>query len=138
MSLKIFLLLFGDTLLRCDYFDIVASHLKNKSTLTIVGCEIKETLPYGICKLNSTNQQLLEIIEKPKFFIVNTGFYVANKSIIDLIPKNTKLNMDKLIKRLLKKKLNINIYKVTEDQWLDVGNWKEYNKTTEKLEFEKD
>ena len=127
-----------DTLLRCDYFDIIDSHLKKKSSLTIVGCEINETRPYGICKINNKNQELLEIIEKPKnSFIVNTGFYVANKNIIDFIPKNSKLNMDKFIKKLIEKKISINIYKVSEHQWLDVGNWKEYSRTAKKLEFEK-
>ena len=126
-----------DTLLRSDYFDLIDFHLKNKCLLTIVGCEINETIPYGICKINTKNRKLNEIVEKPKnTFIANTGFYVANKSIIKFIPKNKEHNMDMLINTLLKNKLNVSVYPVSQDQWLDVGNWSAYQKTREKLEFE--
>lgn len=126
-----------DTLLRSDYYDLIDFHLKNQCLLTIVGCQINESIPYGICKINSKNRKLTEIVEKPKnTFIANTGFYIANKSIIEFIPKNKEFNMDKLINILLHKKLNVSVYPVTQDQWLDVGNWSVYNKTKEKLEFE--
>ena len=41
-----------------------------------------------------------------------------------------------LINILLKNKLNVSVYPVSQDQWLDVGNWNAYQKTREKLEFE--
>ena len=126
-----------DTLLRSDYFDLIDFHLKNKCLLTIVGCEINETIPYGICKINTKDRKLNAIIEKPKnTFIANTGFYVANKSIIKFIPENKEYNMDMLINNLLKNKLNVSVYLVSQDQWLDVGNWSAYQKTREKLQFE--
>ena len=127
-----------DTLLRCDYFDIIDFHKKNQSTLTVVGCEINQTIPYGICEIDkNNNNNLTQIIEKPKSkFITNTGFYVASKSIIDFIPKNQKFDMDQLIKILLERQLKVCVYKINQKQWMDLGNWKEYNQSREKIEFE--
>ena len=126
-----------DTLVRCDYSEIIDFHNKNKSVLTVVGCEIDQTIPYGICKIDKKNNNLTEIIEKPKNkFITNTGFYVANKSIIDLIPKNKKFDMDQLINLILNNNLKVSLYKITQNQWMDLGNWKQYNESREKIEFE--
>ncbi len=126
-----------DTIVRCDYFDIIDFHKKNKSILTVVGCEINQTIPYGICQIDKRNNDLTQIIEKPKNkFITNTGFYVANKSVIDFIPKNQKFDMDQLIKTILENRQKVSVFKINQNQWMDLGNWKEYNQSREKIEFE--
>ena len=42
--------------------------------------------------------------------------------------------MNILIKNLLKNKYKIGVYSINPDQWVDVGNWGEYNKIKNKNE----
>ena len=123
-----------DTIIKADYYDIYEKHIKNKNFLTIVSCKFNDEIPYGICNIKNNNQ-LINIIEKPKqIYLANTGFYIAKKEIIELIPKNKKFDMNILIKNLLKNKYKIGVYSINPDQWVDVGNWGEYNKIKNKNE----
>ena len=72
--------------------------------------------------------------EKPTYnFLVNTGLYLFDKSILKYIKKNEKLDMNDLITILMKKNLKIMVYPVSEKSWIDVGQWNEYKKAVEKL-----
>ena len=123
-----------DTIIKADYYDIYEKHIKSKNLLTIVSCKFNEEIPYGICNIKKDNQ-LINIIEKPKqMYLANTGFYIAKKEIIEFIPKNKKFDMNILIKNLIKNKCRIGVYSINPDQWVDVGNWGEYNKIKNKNE----
>ena len=60
-------------------------------------------IPYGICEFSKG--RLKEIKEKPNYsFLVNTGIYILDKSIPNLIKKNKYTNMDQLLNLLIEKK----------------------------------
>ena len=53
---------------------------------------------HGISKEGSMGPSLLKINEKPKFdFLINSGLYLINPDIIDLIPKNKFYDLTTLI-----------------------------------------
>ncbi len=119
-----FLVINGDTLSNINYKELIKYHIKSKEILTIA--TIKKTVKseYGVLELRNSN--LLNFFEKPtKEFYVSMGIYVMNKKILKEIPKNKKFGIDTLIKKLLKKKIPINIFK-HKGKWIDIGNISEY------------
>jgi dTDP-glucose pyrophosphorylase len=125
-----------DTLLDVQYNEIYNFHKENNYDLTIVGCVKEQEIPYGVCQLDDSGL-MSSIIEKPNHsFIANTGFYVFNNSLIDLIPRNKSYNMDELIENIILNKGKIGLFPIGHDSWNDIGNWLEYKKTSKVLKIE--
>ena len=77
---------------------------------------------------------LEKMVEKPSYnFLINTGFYVFNKKIVKIIPKNKNYNFDIFLKDLKKKNFKVGVYPLEEGSWDDIGVWKEFSKTVKKL-----
>ena len=94
-------------------------------------------IPYGVCELDSSGSLTL-INEKPEQdYLVLTGFYLMNPDVIDIIPSNTFFNINELIQKSLKMNMKVGVYPVTENAWIDIGQWEEYKLALEKLDFGK-
>ena len=110
-----------DTILNVDFKKIYEFHLKNKSQLTIVASNKHLKLPFGNCVVDN-NLNLTGIIEKPTLeFLANTGCYVFSKKILEYIKKDKFLDFNDLAKILLKKKINICVYRIHHSKWSDFG-----------------
>ena len=76
------------------------------------------------------------IKEKPEFnFLVNTGMYVLEPKILNLIPRDTVFDMPDLINKLQEKSMNVGVFPVSEKSWVDVGQWTEYKKALKELKI---
>ena len=74
------------------------------------------------------------MVEKPEYnFLINTGFYVLNKKILNIIPKNKFYNFDDFIQDLKRKNFKVGVYPIEKNSWSDIGKWDEYEKTSIKL-----
>jgi len=123
----------SDVIFNLDFNDVFKYHKESKSIMTLVVAAKEYVFPYGNCVINSEGE-LKDIIEKPSYdFLINTGLYIMNKKILKYIPKNKKLNMDNLVKKLIKEKIKVCIFPIHDDAWSDVGQWDEYKKTLGKL-----
>ena len=130
---KTFFLTNCDILINIDYSDLYHHHKNSNNDLTLVASTKQFTNPYGVCDLDESGN-LKNIIEKPSSeSLVNTGLYVINSSILNLIPNNKAFNATDLIEELLKGKKRVGIYPIDETQWSDVGQWDEFRKTIEKI-----
>ena len=122
-----------DIIIDSDYGDIYNFHKGNKNDITLVASTKDFEIPYGICKLDKRGK-LLHIKEKPKKnFLANTGLYVLNPAVLNLIPKNEFFHMTQLIKIAKEKKMQVGIYPIDESRWIDIGQWSEYRKTLQFL-----
>jgi len=122
-----------DTLIDCDYQEIIDFHKENNYDITIVGSFRHFSVPYGVCHLDK-NGQLNEIEEKPEFdFLVNSGMYLINKKVLKFIPKNKFFNAVDLIDRVRKNGYNVGIFPINANSWVDVGQWEEYNQVSKRL-----
>lgn len=122
-----------DTIITAKYEDIYAFHRDNKYDITIVGSIQHHTVPYGVIKINS-NRALKKIEEKPEYdFLVNTGMYVLEKSVLRYISSSKPLHVTDLIKKVRAHKGKVGVYPVSEKSWFDVGQWESYRKTTKGL-----
>jgi dTDP-glucose pyrophosphorylase len=125
---KDFFVINCDSLIECDYSSIFNFHKQNNFDLTLVVSKRHATIPYGLCKINKKGN-LIKIQEKPKIdFLANTGFYLFKKNSLNFIPKNKIFDMNLLIEKLLKRKKNIGVYPIDENEWQDFGNWQEFEK----------
>ena len=66
--------------------------------------------------------------------LINIGSYIFNSKVLGLMQKETRLDMDQLIKIALKKKRKIKVYCINNSQWSDVGDWNSYLKYSSKSE----
>ena len=117
-----------DILIKENYLDILEYHNKQKNDLTLVAAMVHFKIPYGVCKIKEGGE-LLHISEKPEYDnLVNTGMYILNPSVLDLIPKNEFFHITHLMEKIKKNNGKVGVYPVSEKSWIDVGQWKEYQK----------
>lgn len=122
-----------DILLKANYRDILNFHTKNKNDLTLCASFKNFMIPYGVFEVDKKSN-LKSIREKPEYnLLVNTGFYIFDPKVFKYIPKNEYFNMNLLIQKLKKLKKKIGVFPVSNNSWLDVGQWDEYKKTVEIL-----
>ena len=122
-----------DTIILCDYSDMLKFHNEKNYDITLVGSMINHKVPYGLCEIEE-NGKLVNLIEKPEYsYLVSTGMYLIRKTALSLIPENTFFNITDLMEKVRDKNGSVGVYPISEKSWLDTGEWKEYNKTVERL-----
>jgi Nucleoside-diphosphate-sugar pyrophosphorylase involved in lipopolysaccharide biosynthesis/translation initiation factor 2B, gamma/epsilon subunits (eIF-2Bgamma/eIF-2Bepsilon) len=60
--------------------------------------------------------------------LANTGLYLINSRVLKFLKKNKKIDMDKFLDILLKKKKKIKVFPISDLSWRDTGKWSEYSK----------
>ena len=126
-----FILTNCDNIYNFEYSKMLKSHKTNNNDLTMCTTQKKLKVPYGVCEIKNLN--IINIIEKPKYkFNVNAGIYVMRKTILRLIKKNKRLDMDEFLLILFNKNKKIGSFQIKEKQWNDTGQWNELKKTIQK------
>ena len=119
-----------DIIIDADYAKIYEFHKQGGYTLTLVGSMQHHVVPYGVCTVTGGGGQLKEIEEKPEYdFLANTGLYILNPEVLPFIPQGEQFNMTDLIRKLRDNNRRIGVYPISEESWIDVGQWEEYKKT---------
>ena len=122
-----------DIIIKADYASLYEFHQKGDYDVTLVASAKEYVIPYGTCELNSDGH-LSKINEKPKYdFLINTGLYVLNPDVLSFIPKNKFYHITHLIEDLKNRGQKIGVFPVDEDDWIDVGQWTEYQKAIDKF-----
>ena len=122
-----------DTIINCNYQRMFEFHNENNYSITLVGCVINHKVPYGICEIESEGK-LISLTEKPEYsYLVSTGMYLLNKTVLELIPENEFYNMTDLIEKVRNNGGDVGVFPISEKSWLDTGEWKEYKKTIDQL-----
>ena len=117
-----------DSLILCDYSDIIKFHKKNKNDITMICADKKTTIPYGVVNIDDKNV-LKSIEEKPEYsFLTNTGMYVVEPEILKNLKKNEKIDFPEIVKREQEKGKKIGVYSIKEEDWLDMGQMSELEK----------
>jgi len=123
-----------DIFLENDFRNILLWHKGEGAIATLIGCHKEMVIPYGTLEIDGG--RLKSINEKPTFdMIINTGVYILEPAIIDLIEPGEKLDMNELLKRAIARG-KVAVYPVA-DGWFDIGQWKEYKDSLYLLQNEK-
>ena len=122
-----------DILINADYSDIYNYHLESGNELTIVSALKNITVPYGVLS-SGKNGNVERIDEKPQLsYFINTGMYLLNSQLIKEIPENKFFHMTDLIDRLMKEGRTVGMYPISEDSFLDMGEFEEMHRMEQKL-----
>ena len=118
-----------DILTNINFNDILDFHKKNNNDFTLVASAKSFPIPYGVCELKNKGQ-LKKINEKPNFdFLVSIGLYLMKKKVLNLIKKNSYLDMNELINIIKTKKYKVGVFPVDDSSWSDIGEWNQYEQT---------
>lgn len=122
-----------DALILADYNDIYQYHLNSENDITMVSALKNIQVPYGVLHTGD-NGGLESIEEKPKLsYFINTGMYIINPETIDLIPDDVMFHMTHLVEAVMRNGGKVGTYPVSEDSFLDMGEFDEMKRMEEKL-----
>jgi dTDP-glucose pyrophosphorylase len=123
-----------DILIDADYSSIYEYHKNEKNLITIV-CAVKNfAIPYGVINIDN-NGGISEIIEKPEYsFLANTGFYLLEPEVLDIIEENTFIHLPQIVEKCMKENKKVSVYPITEKSWMDMGQIDEMKEMTSRLE----
>lgn len=122
-----------DILINADYADIYKYHVDSGKVLTIVSALKNIVVPYGVIH-SKENGGITSIEEKPKLsYFINTGMYVLNPELIEMIPRDTFFHMTDLVELLLQNGKEVGIYPISEESFLDMGEFEEMHRMEKKL-----
>ncbi len=125
-----------DILIKQDYSEILDFHIQNKNELTLVSALKHYSIPYGTVETEAGGK-LKAFKEKPELsFQVNAGMYILEPHLLNEIPENTFYHITFLIDKIKNRGGKVGVFPVSEGAWMDIGEWKEYNKTMSRLGFE--
>jgi dTDP-glucose pyrophosphorylase len=123
----------SDILIEEDYRKILKFHKDSKNEITIVASVKNYNIPYGVCEIENGGI-LREIREKPNFsFLVNTGMYIVNSSALNIIPEGEFYHITQLIEDVRNNGKRIGVFPISENSWMDVGEWGKYKQTLERF-----
>lgn len=122
-----------DQIINADYRDLYEYHINSGNVITIVSSLKNFKVPYGVLKTKE-NGEVIKMEEKPTLsYFVNTGMYVINPEVISLIPENKMFHMTNLIEVVQSMNKQVGIYPISEDSFLDMGEFSEMKRMEEKL-----
>ncbi|MCX8053604.1 MAG: NDP-sugar synthase [Armatimonadetes bacterium] len=125
-----FLVVGGDDLADIDLTRLVRFHKEKRALATIALSLVDDPSEYGIALLNERGR-ITRFLEKPKGEVIfsnsaNTGVYVFDRHIFELIPKGVTYGFGaNLFPMLLEQKTRFYGY-LTSSYWKDVGSLKQY------------
>ncbi len=111
--------------------DFLVFHKSHKQIATVASIIHETKNQFGIIKTKGS--RLVEIVEKPvQKNYVNAGIYAFNKNILKYIPKNQKIDINELFRKIITKKKKIVVYPLHEP-WTDVGMHNDLKKINKKI-----
>lgn len=124
-----------DILIKADYDDIFQFHLKNNNDVTVVGSMQHVSVPFGVLEMRNGGH-LEKIVEKPELdFLANTGMYLIKSEVSNLIPPGIPFDFTDLLIRVKESGGRVSIYPVSQQSWIDIGQWQEYQSAIKKLQL---
>lgn len=123
-----------DIIIKEDYEEMYDFHKHYGHDITIAASYKHFIIPYGV--IESDREKLEKIIEKPEHdYLVVTGVYIMQKSVINSIPNNKTFHMPDLIASVKNSGGKVGIYPISEKSWSDIGELEKYKETIKKLEL---
>lgn len=123
-----------DVLIDCDYAKILDFHKEHKNTITMICAKKNMVIPYGTVEIDD-KQQILSLKEKPAIeYNINTGVYLIEPELLDLIPENESIHFPQLIELAMRNSQKVGTYIIDGEQWMDMGQMEELQQMKHKIE----
>ena len=122
-----------DVLINTDYSKAYLCHIESQNDITIVTALKNVVVPYGVIKFG-IDGEVSQMEEKPKLsYFVNTGMYIINPNMMSLIPQDTFFHMTQLVEKIIAVGGKVGVFPISEDSFLDMGEFDEMKRMEEKL-----
>lgn len=122
-----------DILIDADYTKMYEYHEKSGHAMTIVTAMKNLEIPYGVVH-PSERGIIASMEEKPKLsYLINTGMYIIEPELVKRIPKDRFYHMTDLADDLMNNGKTVGMYPISEDSFLDMGEFEEMKRMEAKL-----
>ena len=114
----------GDVLSGHDLAAQIQTHINNRADVTLYLTKVEDARAYGCVELLADNQvkSFLEKMENPVSNLINAGCYIFNRKVIDQIPANQVVSVERdTFPSLLSSGVKVYGY-LDNSYWLDIGN----------------
>ena len=126
-----FLLMNGDILSHCDFWDFAEFHNRLGNDLTVGYAKYDYQSPFGVLEIEG--EHLVSIQEKPSTtYAISAGIYFLRPSVIDLVPEGTFFTVPELARRLLDSKRKVGTYYVG-DFWFGMEHITQFEEALKEL-----
>ena len=125
-----FLVISGDALTDIDLTKVVDFHRHNRSMATLTLVPVENPLEFGIVVTDSAGR-IERFLEKPNWGqvfsdTINTGIYVLEPEVLDLVPSGQPFDFSKDLFPLLLEMGHPLYGYVADGYWCDIGNFEQY------------
>ncbi len=122
-----------DALILADYGDLYNHHEMTGNDITVVSALKNIIVPYGVLNTKEDGE-IVSMEEKPHLsYLINTGMYIIKPEVMEHIPEGIMYHMTDLINDVMKKGGKVGMYPISEDSFLDMGEFSEMKRMEEKL-----
>lgn len=120
-----------DVVTKLKLKDFLVFHKSHKQIATVASIIHETKSQFGIIKTKGS--RLVEIVEKPvQKNYVNAGIYAFNKNILKYVPKNQRIDINEVFRKIIMRKKKIIVYPLHEP-WADVGMHNDLKKINKKI-----
>ncbi len=122
-----------DILIDADYDSIIKHHITSENGITIVSSLKNFPIPYGV--LDAEKEGVVKKLkEKPNLsYFINTGMYVVNPEVFEMIPENEMYHMTNLAEDLMSRGGRVGMYPISEMSFLDMGEFQEMKRMEDRI-----
>ncbi len=122
----------GDVLSKINFQHLLDFHHAHQAKATMCVKDYHFQFPYGVIQCDQ--HQLTGISEKPvQIMFVNAGIYVLEPELIELIPRNTCVDITDLFNVFISKRYNTVVFPIRE-YWMDVGKIEDFERVNGEYE----
>ncbi len=126
-----------DILIEVDYGKLLEYHKNSGNAMTIVSSLKNMTIPYGVLR-SQEKGIVISMKEKPQLsYFVNTGMYIVNPEYLSIIPKGSVFHMTDFAEKMMKEGKQVGMYPISENSFLDMGEFEEMKKMEERINSER-
>lgn len=130
---KTFIVSNCDILIKGNYSKMLKYHRKRNNLITIITSLKNHIIPYGVINLDKS-EKVSNLVEKPEYnVLVNTGMYIIEPEVMADIPENTFYHITDLISKYINTDKPVGTYPISENSWLDMGQFNEMERMVERL-----
>lgn len=121
----------GDLLTKVNFKKLLEFHESSGTVVTVCAREHKTVVPYGVIEVDG--DRLETLVEKPtQSCLVSAGIYVLDPAVIDIIPKNTFIDMPDIMNIVLREGQRPAVFPLYE-YWLDIGQPEDYKRALDEF-----
>ena len=122
-----------DVLLTANYDRMLQFHKENGNAITMICAYKNLTIPYGIVEIGK-NGVIEEMKEKPVMsFLTNTGMYIVEPEVTLDVQNDVPISFPEIIELEKQKGRKVAVFPISENDWMDMGQFSELEKMRSKL-----